>query len=185
VVEADVFVITAKSVTSVQTVTANVVPLQEDRDMLLDYDRLWYRDCKGLRYRNSHRLRDVHRDGHRIRNLNRYFHWVRDRPLYSVRYWLLYRDGIRLRDVNGVRPIYRNCNWNLHRDRYMLFDCDWVRLWHRYGDFFSDGDCLDISFVGQTDTSAQAVAALAVAAKAVAAQAVPADSVVQFAVSVP
>jgi hypothetical protein len=170
VVEADVFVITAKSITSVETITANIVPLQEDRDMLLDYDGLWYRDRNGLGYRNSYRLRDVYRDGHRIGNLNRDFHWVRDRPLYSIRYWFLYRDGIRLRDVYGVGPVYRYWNWNLYRDRYMLFDCDWVRLRHRYGDFFSYSNCLDVSFVAQTDTSAQAV---------------PADPVVQFAISVP
>ena len=138
--------------------------------MLLDYDGLWYRDCNGLRYRNSYRLRNVHRDGHRIGYLNRYFHWVRDRPLYSVRYWFLYMDGIRLRDVDGVGPIYRYWNWNLYRVRYMFFNCDWVWLRHRDRDFFSDGDCLDVSSVGQTDTAAQAVSA---------------DSMVQFTISVP
>lgn len=163
-------VITAKTIASVQTVTANIVSLQQDRDMLLNYDGLWYRDCKGLRYWNSYGLRDVHRDGHRIGNLNRYFHWVRDWLLYSVRYWFLYSDGIRLGDVDGIGPVHRYRNWNLDRDRYVLFDCDWVRLWHRDGDFFSDGYCLDVSLVGQSETSAKAV---------------PTEPVVQVAVAIP
>jgi hypothetical protein len=124
----------------------------------------------------------MHRDGHWVRNFNRDLHWVWDRSLNSVRYWLLHRYRIRLRDVHGIGLVYRDCNRHLHRDRYVFLDSDRVWLGHRYRDFFSDGNCLDISFVGQAKPAESAeTAETAETAKT----AEPDDTVVQLAISVP
>jgi hypothetical protein len=169
--EADVFAITSNCKATIQAITVKgIMPLEKNRDMLLDYNRLWYRNSHRLRYGDSHRLRYVNRDRHWVGDLNRDLHRVRNGFFYSIRYWFLHRDGIRLRDVDGVRSIYRDCNWHLHRDRDMLFDCDRVRLGHRHGDFLSDGNRLDVSIVGQTVPTPECVTT---------------KPVVQFAVSIP
>lgn len=164
-VEADVFVKTSQRIAAVQIQTVkDIVSLKEKRHVILDHNRLWHRDCNRLRHRDSHGLRDMHRDRHWIGNLNRDVHWVWDRSLNSVRYWLLHRDRIRLRDVHGIGFVYRDRNRHLHRDRHVFLDSDRVWLGHGYRDFFSDGNCLDVSFVGQAE---------------------PTETVVQLTISVP
>jgi hypothetical protein len=167
--EADVFVKSAKRVPLPTQAIKDIVSLEEKRHVLLDHNRFWYRDSNGFRdvHRNSDGL--GHRDRHWVRNINRDLDWVRDRPLNCVRYWFLYRDRIRFRDVHGIGSVYGNCYRYLHRDRDMSFDSDRVRLGHGNRDFLSDSYCLDVSLVGHAELAAPTVQA---------------DAVVQVAVSV-
>jgi hypothetical protein len=169
--EADVFVKPANREVPVQSqAVKDIVSFEEKRQVLLDHNRFWYGDSNGLRDRDSNGLRDMHRDRHWVRNINRDLHWVRNRSLNCVRYWFLYRDRIRFRDVYGIWPVYRDCYGYLHRDGDMFFDSDRVRLGHGNRDFLSDSYCLDVTLVGQVETAPPTVQA---------------DAVVQIAVSVP
>jgi hypothetical protein len=151
--EADVFIIASKPVSSTKTITVKIVSLQ-DRDVVFDNDGMWYRDCNRLRDRDCHGLGHVDRDRHWIRDLNRVLHWVRDWPLHGIRHWLFNWNRIRLRDMHRIGPVYRDWEWHFYRNRDVSLDSDRVWLRHRDRDFFRHCDCLQVSFVSQAVSQA-------------------------------
>lgn len=134
--------IVLKMMSMIETVSSEVVSVDDDRDWFLDDDWFWYvhwdflmdDDWVRLRYRVWY----FNGVGYFDRDWDRVWYWF----FNGVWYWFFYRNWVRFRDVDRVWFV--DMDWDWVRDWVwdFLHDVDWVGLRDGDSDLFGHSDVL-------------------------------------------